>query len=69
MLTRLLGKRFGDVPDAVSARLQSAPAEQLEQWAERLLEVGTLDELFSVDATSWHSRRWNAADPHLRTAG
>jgi hypothetical protein len=47
VLSRLLSKRFGELPAPVSARLRSAPAEQLESWAERLLEAASLDELFS----------------------
>jgi hypothetical protein len=37
LLERLLRQRFGHVPDWVQSRLQEAPPEQLETWAERLL--------------------------------
>jgi hypothetical protein len=52
MLTRLLRKRFGELPASVCARIQSATSEQLEEWAERLMEVTTLNELFGADAAS-----------------
>jgi hypothetical protein len=46
MLERLLRHRFGALPDWVEARLSTASAEQLEQWAERLLDVDSMDSLF-----------------------
>jgi hypothetical protein len=46
LLLRQLKKRFGELPVAVDARLKSAQSEQLEEWGERLLNVGSLEELF-----------------------
>jgi hypothetical protein len=46
LLHRLLRHRFGALPDWVEARLSNASAEQLEQWAERLLDIDSLDALF-----------------------
>ena len=46
LLQRLLRRRFGAVPNWVEARLSNASAEQLEQWAERLLDIDSLDSLF-----------------------
>jgi hypothetical protein len=46
LLERLLRHRFGALPDWVEAQLSNASAEQLEQWAERLLDVDSLDSLF-----------------------
>jgi hypothetical protein len=46
LLLRLLKTRFGELPAAVCARLNSAQPEQLEEWAERLLNVTSLNELF-----------------------
>jgi len=34
------------LPNWVEARLSNASAEQLEQWAERLLDIDSLDALF-----------------------
>jgi predicted transposase/invertase (TIGR01784 family) len=46
ILTRLLRKRFGELPESIFKRLQAATCQQLEHWGERLLEVTTLSELF-----------------------
>jgi hypothetical protein len=51
LLTRQLLKRFGELPDSVRSRLRSAPLDELEHWGERLLDVSSLDELFT-DAQS-----------------
>lgn len=48
-LTRLLQKRFGELPAWVAPRLQKAEPEQLEAWGERLLEVDDLEMLFEED--------------------
>ena len=50
LLIRQLQKRFGELPESVRARLRNAEQHQLEQWAERLLEVANLNELFSSDS-------------------
>ena len=50
MLRRQLQRRFGELPDWVPARLSNAEPEQLERWAERLLEVESLTALFGSDA-------------------
>lgn len=42
LLERLLTKRFGALPESALARLQSATAEQLEHWADAILEAPTL---------------------------
>ena len=50
MLQHQLQRRFGELPSWVSARLSEAEPEQLERWAERLLEVESLTALFGSDA-------------------
>ena len=47
LLKRLLVKRFGSLPDWAVERLSSAAPEQLECWAERVLQAKDLDEVFS----------------------
>lgn len=47
ILERQLVKRFGPLGDETSARLKSATAEQLERWAERILDAPNLDEVFA----------------------
>ena len=48
MLTRQLAKRFGqDVLDIrMQDRLRTATQEQLDLWAERILDARTVDEVF-----------------------
>ncbi|XXY16639.1 DUF4351 domain-containing protein [Sorangium sp. So ce216] len=47
MLLRLLGARFGDVPESARSQILAASGERLAAWAERILAVSTLDELFA----------------------
>ncbi len=47
MLRRLLARRFGPLPGWAEQRLNQATASQLEHWADQLLEVSSLDALFS----------------------
>lgn len=47
LLSRLLQKRFGELPEPVRTRLREAQPDELEHWGERLLDVASLDELFS----------------------
>ena len=42
VLERLLTKRFGPLSDGTRARLKNATAEQLELWADRILDAPTL---------------------------
>jgi hypothetical protein len=42
-------QRFGAPPPEVETRLQGATPEQLERWALRVLEAGSLDEVFRPD--------------------
>jgi hypothetical protein len=45
MLTRLLTRRFGPLPDWATERLAQASREELEQWAERVLEAQRLEDV------------------------
>ena len=47
LLQRMLTRRFGEIPDWAQKRLLQASPEQLEQWADRLLDVPTLDAVFN----------------------
>jgi predicted transposase YdaD len=49
ILERQLRKRFGELPPAVTQRLQQAQTEELERWAERL-DARNLTELFADNA-------------------
>ena len=46
VIQRLLTKRFGSLDAETLTRLQTAQCEQLESWAENLLDAVTLDEVF-----------------------
>ncbi len=48
LLQRMLTRRFGGVPDWAQERLIEADPEQLEQWADRLLDAPTLESVFDV---------------------
>jgi hypothetical protein len=47
MLLRLLTARFGEQPDAVRLRLSAATIDQLDRWAERVLDARTVDDVFA----------------------
>jgi predicted transposase YdaD len=46
LLRRLLLHRFGPLPTWVEQRLQDADESTLESWAERVLDCGTLEDVF-----------------------
>ncbi|WP_413895648.1 DUF4351 domain-containing protein [Rhodoferax sp.] len=45
---RQLTKRFGPISVKTSERLQTATAEQLELWTDRILDATTLDAVFDA---------------------
>jgi hypothetical protein len=46
VLLRQLSLRFGNLPDSVHERVESADADLLMRWSERILTASTLDEVF-----------------------
>lgn len=46
IIARQLTRRFGALPDSVTARLEEASVEQLEAWTDDILVVESLEELF-----------------------
>ena len=46
VLIRQLNLRFGPLSDETLMRLNDAGQQQLETWADRILDAGTLDEVF-----------------------
>jgi hypothetical protein len=47
LLERLIIKRFGSITENTRTRLRTATSDQLEIWAERILDAHTLAEVFS----------------------
>jgi hypothetical protein len=47
-LRRLLTRRFGALPEAVTARLVDASGEELERWGDRILDAASLDDVFAA---------------------
>ena len=46
-LQRLLNRRFGPLSADVTRRLSQSTPEQLEIWAERVLDARAIDEVFA----------------------
>ncbi len=46
-LLRQISRRFGAADDAVVERVRSATLEELDTWADRILDAASLDELFA----------------------
>lgn len=46
MLLRLLRRRFGTLPLEIEAQVGAADGRQLDDWSDRLLEAGSLGEVF-----------------------
>lgn len=51
-LSRLLTRRFGPVPEWVRPRQQSASTDQLDLWADRVLDAPTLPGMFDLPLTT-----------------
>jgi len=48
LMQKLLTKRFGPLPAEVLEQLACASTEQIETWADRVLDAASLDEVFRV---------------------
>ena len=48
VLERQLRRRFGPLPAETAELLRSAPEADLETWADKVLDAGTLDEVFGT---------------------
>jgi hypothetical protein len=49
MLERILIRRFGPLSSDTQSKLTNAKLEQLDQWADNILDADTLDEVFKGD--------------------
>ena len=46
LLIHLLTHRFGPLPEDTHQRLEKATAEEIDVWADRVLEANSLDQVF-----------------------
>ena len=46
VLQRQIHRRFGEVPESLLDRLEKASQEQIERWADRVLDARTAEEVF-----------------------
>ena len=46
VLLRQLQRRFGELPEWVTTRVEAAGSDELEAWTERILSARDLDEMF-----------------------
>ncbi|MDY0074133.1 MAG: DUF4351 domain-containing protein [Thauera sp.] len=49
ILDRQLSRRFGPLDTQTRVRLTTASSEQLDLWAERLLDADSIDEVFAAN--------------------
>jgi hypothetical protein len=47
MLKRLLARRFGPLPAWAEEKITHADRDELERWADRVLEAKNLEEVFN----------------------
>jgi len=47
LLLALLRRRFSEVPAEIEARIAKASVEALQRWGMRVLDAGSLDEVFA----------------------
>jgi Domain of unknown function (DUF4351) len=46
MLSRLLTRRFGDLPQWAQEQVKNAAKAQIEAWFDRAIDAGALDDVF-----------------------
>ena len=47
VLLRQLHRRFGELDDTLVARVETASEDQIERWAERVLDAETLEDVLA----------------------
>jgi len=47
VLKHLLTRRFGELPERETRRLEAASSEELDLWSDRILDAERLDEVFA----------------------
>ena len=66
MLETLLRRRFGNVPDWVEKRLLDADGGLLEDWAVKVLDAKSLEEIFFADASPASASQHGSGAPRGR---
>ena len=46
VLKRMSARRFGPLPTEILARIDAATTDQLEQWADNILDARSIEEVF-----------------------
>jgi predicted transposase YdaD len=49
MLLRLLGRRFGALPEPILTRVAAATQPEVERWGDRVLDAASLDDVFASE--------------------
>lgn len=49
VLTRLICRRFGDIPKPIVQKITKADAETLLLWSDKILDASNLEEIFAED--------------------
>nr|WP_245613163.1 Rpn family recombination-promoting nuclease/putative transposase [Skermanella stibiiresistens] len=52
ILTRQLRRRFGSIPESASRKVVTASDDQLNTWAENILDAATLEDVFAEPRTN-----------------
>ncbi|MBF0626844.1 MAG: DUF4351 domain-containing protein, partial [Magnetococcales bacterium] len=50
LIRHQLTRRFGTLPATIQQKIAQADSSSLERWGDRLLDAGSLDEVFAVDS-------------------
>ena len=50
ILTRILVRRFGPLPEEIGRHLDKASLEQLDLWADRILDAPSLEAVFKDES-------------------
>ena len=46
IITKIITKRFGDPTPEIYQKLENATADEIDEWAMRILEAQTIDDVF-----------------------
>jgi hypothetical protein len=52
LLSKLLRRRFGDLPPDTTKRIRSAKVEELDEWLDRVLDAASIADVFDNKQTN-----------------